>query len=293
MTPAAATPRVSAVIPTWNRPRRVLEAVASVLAQTVPALEVLVVDDGSVDGTAAALAGLRTPGVRVISAPHRGVSAARNVGIERARGEWVAFLDSDDTWLPGKLERQLGALAAAPEPYRLVHCDEVWIRNGRRVNPRRIHQKRGGWIYEHCLPRCAISPSSTLVRRDLLADVGLFDESLMACEDYDLWLRICAREPVLYLDEQLVVRTGGHADQLSATPALDRYRIQALAKMLRTDILDGRRRKLTLETLQDKIRVYRAGTLKRGRFDETAALDALARELGIDPTGEAPPKASS
>ncbi|MEM8998414.1 MAG: glycosyltransferase, partial [Acidobacteriota bacterium] len=265
MTESADAPQVSAVIPAWNRPRRVLEAAASVLAQTRPVLEVLVVDDGSTDGTAAALAGLRSPAVRVVSAPHRGVSAARNVGIERARGQWLAFLDSDDTWLPEKLERQLAALAAAPEPYRLCHCDEVWIRNGRRVNPRLIHRKRGGWIYEHCLPRCAISPSSTLVRRDLLADVGLFDESLTACEDYDLWLRVCAREPVLYLDERLVVRTGGHADQLSATPALDQFRIRALAKILRTDILDGRRRKLTLETLQDKIRVYRAGALKRGR----------------------------
>ncbi|MEO1088622.1 MAG: glycosyltransferase, partial [Acidobacteriota bacterium] len=259
----------------------VLDAVGSVLAQTAPALEVLVIDDGSCDGTASALAGLRSPAVRVVSAPHRGVSAARNVGVERARGEWIAFLDSDDTWLPEKLERQLAALAEAPEPYRLCHCDEIWIRNGRRVNPRRIHQKRGGWIYKHCLPRCAISPSSTLIHRDLLAEVGLFDEALVACEDYDLWLRVCAREPVLYLDEQLVIRTGGHADQLSATPALDRFRIQALAKILRSGVLEPPQRQLTLDTLAGKIRVFRAGAQRRGRTEEVVELDALASELGV------------
>lgn len=280
-----ATASISVIIPTWNRPARVVEALASVLQQTRPALEVLVVDDGSRDATLARLAGVASPQVRVLTAPHRGVSAARNVGIAAARGEWLAFLDSDDAWLPTKLERQLEALATAGEEYWLCHCDEIWIRNGRRVNPRRIHQKRGGWIYHHCLPRCAISPSSTLVHRRLLEAVGCFDEDLTACEDYDLWLRVCARYPVLYLDERLVSRTGGHADQLSATVALDRYRIRALEKMLRSENLEPAARRATLDTLAGKIRIYRAGALKRGRQHEVDGLDALAREfdLGLDP----------
>jgi len=267
---------VSVVIPTYDRAARVERAVASVLAQTRPADEVVVVDDGSTDGTAERL---RTafPAVTVLGTENRGVSAARNHGIARTSGDWIAFLDSDDEWREEKLEAQLEALAAAPG-YRLCHCDEVWIRGGRRVNPRRVHEKRGGWIYRHCLPRCAISPSSAMVARTLFDEVGLFDESLPACEDYDLWLRVCAREPVLFVDRRLVVKYGGHDDQLSRTvPALDRWRIRALIKILDSDVLDEEDRRATIATLHRKIDVYAAGAGKRGRGAEVAALER-ARE---------------
>ena len=280
------SPAVSVIIPTFDRRRRVVEAVRSVLGQTRPPAEVIVVDDGSRDATLASLGLLMAEQaswrggtrLRLLASANRGVSAARNLGIRRAHGEWIAFLDSDDAWLPEKLARQLEAVAEQPE-LLICHCDEIWIRNGRRVNPRRIHAKRGGWIYEHCLPRCAISPSSVMLHRRLIEEVGLFDESLPACEDYDLWLRVCAHHPALYVDEQLVRKTGGHADQLSRMPALDRYRIRALTKMLADDRLGADLRQMTIETLQEKIQVYRAGVVKRGRHDEAAELDALLHSL--------------
>ncbi len=277
-------PRITAIIPTWNRAEPVARAIESVLAQTRPADEILVIDDGSTDDTAERIPAL-FPQIRFLRQENRGVSAARNLAIEAATaqeegGTWLAFLDSDDTWEPQKLERQLEALAGRPE--RICHTDEIWIRNGRRVNPRQRHAKHGGRIYLECLPLCAMSPSSVMIHSDVFQEVGLFDEDLPACEDYDLWLRICAREEVLYVDEKLVVKYGGHEDQLSRTvEALDRYRIRALEKILVEDslnesILSPEERAQTIEILLKKISVYGAGAERRGRTEEAEALRTLA-----------------
>ncbi|MGB7490221.1 MAG: glycosyltransferase family A protein, partial [Thermoanaerobaculia bacterium] len=193
---------VSVVIPTFDRASVLARAVDSVVAQTHSPAEVIVVDDGSTDDTAE-LVERRFPSVRLLRQENRGVSAARNRGIEASGGEWIALLDSDDEWRPSKLERQMSGLEERPE-LRVCHTDEIWIRQGRRVNPRQIHAKHGGWIFEHCLPLCAMSPSSILIHRSIFEVVGMFDEELPACEDYDLWLRICSRYPVLYVDEPLV-----------------------------------------------------------------------------------------
>ncbi len=275
-------PTVAAIIPTRDRAGWTERAVASVLAQTWPPDELVVIDDGSVDGTAEHLLATfprrgtneTSPEIDVLRLDGRGVSAARNHGIRATTSEWLAFLDSDDEWLPDKLEAQLDALAEKPG-HLLCHCDEIWIRNGQRVNPRRRHRKRGGFIFRHCLPLCAISPSSTIVHRSLFDRVGSFDESLPACEDYDLWLRVCARHPVLYVDRQLVRKHGGHADQLSRTPALDRYRIRALEKILAADVLADEDRQAAIATLTQKIDVYAAGARKRGRLREVEKLEQL------------------
>ncbi|MGB5881995.1 MAG: glycosyltransferase, partial [Thermoanaerobaculia bacterium] len=195
---------VSVVIPTYNRADLVLRSVRSVLAQTRPAEQIIVVDDGSTDDTGP-LVRTQFGAVDYLAQENRGVSAARNRGIEVATGEWIALLDSDDEWLPEKLERQMACLDQEPD-YRICHTDEIWVRSGRRVNPRRKHAKQGGWIFKDCLPLCAISPSSVLIHRSVFDEVGLFDETLPACEDYDLWLRICSRWPVLFLPERLVVK---------------------------------------------------------------------------------------
>ncbi|RLB05643.1 MAG: glycosyltransferase family 2 protein, partial [Deltaproteobacteria bacterium] len=181
-------PRVSVIIPTYNRRTLLLEAVESVLAQTYSDFELIVVDDGSTDGTEEAI---KRYGSRLIYTyqPHQGVSAARNKGIEIARGELVAFLDSDDLWLPKKLQIQVTFMDQHPE-VQLCYTDEIWIRRGVRVNPKKKHAKYSGWIYPHCLPLCIISPSSALVRRGLFAQVGHFDPQLPVCEDYDFWLRV-------------------------------------------------------------------------------------------------------
>lgn len=259
--------QVSVVIPTHNRAHLLARALDSVLAQTLPALEIIVVDDGSTDDTRGLVAE-RYPQCIYLKQPQTGVSAARNAGIQAASGDWIAFLDSDDAWLPGKLEAQRDCLAAHPG-VRLCHCEEIWIRQGRRVNPMRKHAKAGGWIYQRCLPLCVISPSAALLHRNLLEDVGGFDESLPACEDYDLWLRICAQESVAFVEQPQIEKYGGHDDQLSQRYwGMDRFRIQALEKMLQKTDLTPSDRSATLQALIGKCDIFAKGAAKRNKLDE-------------------------
>ncbi|MXW03976.1 MAG: glycosyltransferase [Gemmatimonadetes bacterium] len=285
---------VSVVIPTYNREDRLPSAIRSVLEQTAPPAEIIVVDDGSTDGTPALV---RTfPGVRFLRQENQGVSAARNHGISAAKHDWIALLDSDDEWLPRKLERQWSALERDPR-FRFCHTDEIWIRKGRRVNPMKKHAKYGGHIFHHCLPLCVISPSSALIHRDLFERFGMFDPELPVCEDYDLWLRICAREPVLYVDEPLLLKFGGHEDQLSrAYWGMDRFRIRALEKLIQSGTLEDEALTAALDTLYLKIDIYAAGAEKRRRFEEAdryrdkkrrlaaslASLVSLARYAGTE-----------
>jgi glycosyltransferase involved in cell wall biosynthesis len=264
---------VSVVIPSWNRSALVRRALDSVFAQTRLPDEVIVVDDGSTDDTAAAVRD-RFPAVRLIAQENRGVSAARNAGIREAKGELVAFLDSDDEWVTRKLERQLEAMRRNPGTL-LCHTDEIWIRRGRRVNPMKKHRKFGGELFERALSLCAISPSASLVHRRLFEELGLFDESLPACEDYDFWLRVTARFPVLYVDEPLTVKYGGHQDQLSRRYfGMDRFRIQALEKILASGSLRPDYRIAAEATLREKVRIYANGARRRGNEEEAARYEA-------------------
>lgn len=276
--------KLAVVIPTYNRAHTLARALDSVLAQTLPAAEIIVVDDGSQDGTGELLR-QRYPGVTVLRQSNSGVSRARNRGVAAARFDWIAFLDSDDAWLPGKLATQADALQNSDS--RLCHSDEIWIRHGRRVNPMHKHAKRGGEIFLHSLPRCAISPSATVMHKELFDDAGRFDQSLPACEDYDLWLRVCSRQPVLYVPEKLVVRYGGHDDQLSRRHwGMDRFRVQALTKLLRDPTLRADYRLAALRTVLGKLDVLIGGAQKRNnsaglrqwreqRAEQAAALEAL------------------
>ncbi len=259
---------VTVVIPTYNRKGLLPRALASVARQIRLPEEVIVVDDGSTDDTEG-LIRRQFPDVRYLQQENRGVSAARNRGIREAKGEWVAFLDSDDEWLPEKLERQLDALREDSE-FLLCHTNEIWIRRGKRVNPMKKHTKFGGFIFKNCLPLCVISPSSVLVHRSLFERVGLFDESLPTCEDYDLWLRITSILPVLYLEEPLIMKYGGHADQLSHRHwGMDRFRIRALEKVIDSEALSGEDRRAAAKMLIEKIDIYLAGARKRGKENDT------------------------
>ncbi|MFH0794077.1 MAG: glycosyltransferase [bacterium] len=265
---------VSVVIPTYNRRALVAEAIRSALGQTHPADEIIVVDDASTDGTAQSLE--KAFGGRVVVLGHdsrKGVSAARNTGIRASRGEWIAFLDSDDRWLPQKLERQLDDAKNFPD-VPLFHCEEIWFRRGVRVNPRKRHFKLDGWAFEQALPFCRISPSAALLRRSLIEEVGLFDESLPAAEDYDYWLRVLWKYPCRLLAEPLVVKTGGHLDQLSAHAGpLERFRIAALAKLIETAPLSRDQAFVAVKELRQKVHIYALGCRKRGRSDEAESIE--------------------
>ena len=254
--------KISVIIPSWNRADRLAAALDSVRAQSLVPHEVIVVDDGSTDNTRELLS-RHYPEVRYLYQQNNGVSSARNTGIMAASGDWIALLDSDDRWEPLKLERQQQAIQAQPG-YRLCHCDEIWIRNGKRVNPMKKHAKQGGKIFRQCLPRCVISPSAVMIQREVFAGIGLFDENLPACEDYDLWLRICARHPVLFVNQPLVIKVGGHDDQLSRRYwGMDRFRVQALEKILATGVLDEQDHAAALYMLQEKLAILIQGADKR------------------------------
>lgn len=283
---------VSVIIPSYNRRQRLVRALDSVFAQTRPADEVIVIDDGSDDGSAEMIA-RDYPGVRYLYQQNRGVSAARNTGIRAASGDWIALLDSDDQWLPDKLALQLQALESAGmqaggAEQVLVHCDEIWIRRGRRVNQMDKHSKSGGWIFEHCLPLCAISPSAALIKKAVLLELGGFDESLPACEDYDLWLRICSAYPVLYVDRPLLKKYGGHEDQLSRQHwGMDRFRVRALDKLLSNTRLDRQQAAAAKAMLQEKCRILTQGAIKR---DNTALIEQIEQILARHLTaGESAP----
>ena len=241
---------VSVVLITYNRAHLVLRALNSVFSQVPPTDEVIVVDDGSVDATCDIVRAF--DGVQLISQANAGPSAARNRGIAQATGDWIALLDSDDRWLPTKLETQFDLIERNPG-YRLCHTEEIWIRNGKRVNQMDKHRKSGGHIYSQCLPLCVISPSSVLLHRTLFDEIGLFDETLPACEDYDLWLRICAREPVLFVDTPQIEKYGGHDDQLSRQHwGMDRFLIRSLEKMLANGLLTHDQERETVAMLLRK-----------------------------------------
>ena len=274
---------VSVVIPTYNRRDRLGRCIESVLGQTKAPEAILVVDDGSTDGTADWVR-ITYPGVTVLEQERAGVSAARNKGIENAATDWIAFLDSDDCWMPDKLEKQMRALAMNPA-YRICHTEERWIYRGKERPVAGPYRKKGGWIFQSCLSLCAISPSSVLVHRSVFEEVGFFDESLPACEDFDLWLRITSRMQVLLVDEPLIEKHGGHEDQLSAARGLDRYRIQALAKMLQGRGLRADQRLLTEEKLKEKCLVFARGLEKHGKVEEARYYRSLSRQSVSSPNG--------
>jgi glycosyltransferase involved in cell wall biosynthesis len=228
---------------------------------------VVIVDDGSTDGTEN-LVCEKYPEITYLKQNNLGVSAARNAGIAATSDEWLAFLDSDDEWLPEKLQCQMDALEAEPE-MMVCHTDEIWIRNGKHVNPMKKHNKHGGWIFDKCLPLCCISPSSVIIHRSVLDEIGFFDQSLPACEDYDLWLRVASSYPVLYISEKLVVKHGGHQDQLSEKYwGMDRFRIQALEKIILSGNLIDENLNNAKQMLREKTIIFSTGARKRGRTAE-------------------------
>ena len=258
-------PKISVIIPTYNRKHTLKRAIQSVHLQSLPPFEIIVVDDGSNDGTKEWVR-QKYPNVKYIYQENSGVSSARNKGIKIARGDWIALLDSDDEWLPNKLNKQIDKIKSNLD-VKILHSNEIWIRNGLRVNQMKKHKKQGGYIFERCLSLCCISPSSVLFKKNILDKVGLFDESLPVCEDYDMWLKICSSEEVLFTQDKLTYKYGGHKDQLSKSYwGMDRFRIKSIENIIKNFDLTYEQKKQAKKELIKKLKIIINGAFKRNNL---------------------------
>ena len=258
--------KISVVIPTLNRINTLERALDSVINQTYKPAEIIVVDNGSSDGT---LKFLREqyPKITILTENKIGVSSARNKGIKKSINQWIALLDSDDAWHPRKLEIQTSMLDSALKEYNLIHTDEVWFRNNKHINQMKKHKKQGGYIFERCLSLCCISPSSVLFKKNILDKVGLFDESLPVCEDYDMWLKICSSEEVLFAQDKLTYKYGGHKDQLSKSYwGMDRFRIKSIENIIKNFDLTYKQKKQAKKELIKKLKIIINGAFKRNNL---------------------------
>ena len=258
--------KISVVIPTLNRINTLQRALDSVINQTYKPAEIIVVDNGSSDGT---LKFLREqyPKIIILTENKIGVSSARNKGIKKSINQWIALLDSDDAWHPRKLEIQTSMLDSALKEYNLIHTDEVWFRNNKHINQMKKHKKQGGYIFERCLSLCCISPSSVLFKKNILDKVGLFDESLPVCEDYDMWLKICSSEEVLFAQDKLTYKYGGHKDQLSKSYwGMDRFRIKSIENIIKNFDLTYKQKKQAKKELIKKLKIIINGAFKRNNL---------------------------
>jgi glycosyltransferase involved in cell wall biosynthesis len=192
-------PRVSVIIPAYNAEKFVLEAIQSVAAQDYPAIEVLLIDDGSSDRTTE-LVQQSAPWVQVIKQPNAGAGAARNTGLRCATGEFICYLDADDGWFPGKLKAQVDYLSRHGDVGAVYHSWLVWhpdkagyyqplVRPEPPI-PDQIDSANSGWVYSSLLLDCVVHTSTIMMRREVAAAVGEFDASLRTGEDYDYWLRL-------------------------------------------------------------------------------------------------------
>ena len=263
---------ISVIIPTYNRASFLKEAIQSVLNQDyferdafVP-FEVLVIDDGSTDNTEEIVRSFRGK-VKYRFKEHRGVSAARNLGLDLARGEYIAFLDSDDLWKEEKISIQINFMSTFSEA-RICYTEEIWIRRGVFVNPKKIHRKYSGWIFDRVLPLCLLSLSSALFRKDVFEKIGKFDEELPACEDYDFGIRLAQKYPIYLLPKPLIIKRGGHSDQLSGKYwGMDRFRVKALEKAIHLP-LTPHQEMLVRQEIVKKCRILVQGFKKRKKISE-------------------------
>ncbi|HPL40270.1 MAG TPA: glycosyltransferase [Syntrophorhabdaceae bacterium] len=266
---------ISIIITTYNRRAFLKAALLSVINQDYRDKEIIVVDDGSNDGSREEI---REFPIRYIWKKNGGISSARNCGIELSKGEYISFLDVDDLWLKGKLSKQMEQMEK--DNFLISYTDEIWTRNGKRLNQKLRHKKYTGHIFERCLPLCIISPSSVVVKKEVFDNIGFFDESMSVCEDYDMWLRITARYPVLFVDVPLIIKQGGHADQLSkSVKAMDRFRIKSIVKIIKSDALTDVMKKAAIAELHNKLNIYMNGAKKRGKIEEMQGIMELVKDV--------------
>ncbi|MBY0316974.1 MAG: glycosyltransferase family 2 protein [Bdellovibrionales bacterium] len=250
---------VSVIIPVYNRSELLQRAIESVSRQSTEDLEIIVVDDHSTEDIESLCSHLHC---RYLLNSGRGVSAARNAGIVAAKFPYVAFLDSDDEWLPEKIEVQLQYMMERPH-LQLSHTNETWIRNGKEVPQKAKHKRSGGKIFEQCTELCVISPSTVMAQRSLFNEIGFFDENFPVCEDFDLWLRITSDRAIGFIEAAMTVKHGGHSDQLSLKHhSMDLWRVRALAKHIGHPLLAPQETQALERSLRAKADILLTGFKK-------------------------------
>lgn len=264
--------KISVVIPAYNRAGTLARAIDSVLAQSYKASEIIVVDDGSSDATGE-VAKMYSE-VLLLRQSNMGVSSARNNGVMMATHEWVAFLDSDDTWHPKKLAFQV-AYHNQHSSCEVSYTDEVWMRNGREFPLPKKYQKPDFVSFDIALDYCNIAPSSVLIKKDYFEALGGFDESLEVCEDYDLWLRILISQNIELVPQKLMTKYGGLENQLSTKFwGMDRFRVRALEKHLNSEYDT-----VVRQTLIRKYELLCEGALKHNKSDDADLYKARIEQL--------------
>ncbi|MBU8849079.1 MAG: glycosyltransferase [Desulfobacterales bacterium] len=257
---------VSVILPTYNRAWTLKDAVDSVLFQDYPQIELIIVDDGSEDNTQELLKAYKSKSI-ILKQKNSGVSAARNAGIKKSRGEFIALLDSDDAWDKRKISCQVEFFKRNPDAL-ICQTEEIWIRKGKRVNPKVKHKKPSGMIFEPSLDLCLVSPSAVMMRRQLFDLKGYFNEKFTVCEDYDLWLRISSTIPVFLIDKPYTIKRGGHRDQLSNFHSQDKFRILSLINLIESNSLTQVQAAKAKKVLKKKCTIYGNGCMKRGKKEE-------------------------
>ena len=254
---------VSVIIPTYNRVKFLPACINSVLKQSIPVEEIILVDNNSSDGTVNYIRD-KFKMVRVLIERNKGVSFARNLGILNSKNNWVAFLDSDDEWMPDKIQKQIELIKRLNYKVNFIHTNEKWVRNNIILNQKKKHAKKGGYIFQDCLDICKISPSSTLIKKSLFDQYGLFNTKFKVCEDYELWLRFTSKIEIGYINEVLIKKNGGHNDQLSKKYwGIDRYRVKALEKLIVTNNLTIEYEVMAVKKLIEKINILILGAINR------------------------------
>ncbi|MCM8786962.1 MAG: glycosyltransferase family 2 protein [Candidatus Omnitrophica bacterium] len=266
----------SVIVPTYNRKFFLKIAIESILSQTFEDYEIIIIDDGSTDKTELLIKDLIKKSfiarekIKYIYQEHKGVSFARNLGVMLANGKFICFLDSDDRYRQNKLEVTFQYIKKYPT-YKIFHTEEIWYRNGQLLSQKKYHKKPTGYVFKYAVKMCCISISTVAIKKEIFDVVGKFDENLPACEDYDFWLRVASKFKVFLIPQYLTIKEGGHPDQQSKKyPALDRFRIYALKKILESKELDEKNYKIAFEELKNKCKIYIEGALKRKKLDEVA-----------------------
>ena len=277
-------PFFSIIIPTHNRAKFLKIAVESVLSQTFTDYELIIIDDGSTDKTQQMLAGFKDKRISYAYQAHQGVTKARNNGIRESAGEFICFLDSDDRFCQNKLEITYHHIQKQPQ-YKVFHSEEVWYRNGALLPQKAYHKKPSGDVFSAAVKLCCVSISTAAIQRKIFDQIGCFDENLPACEDYDFWLRVAAQFPIQLIPQHLTIKEGGQLDQQSKKyPAMDKFRIYALAKLLGQKKLSKKQYKIAYNELKNKCDIYFKGALKRGKKDEVKYYQGLIHRLASDKT---------